>query len=222
MMERIFPSTPTPLSIVLDRKLLKEPDVALLTVEKVTQKEFQSLLTLVKRAIQLPHENNESLRADFSESLEDIREIRGYLDKINFQNSQQRESDSLIALIHATDHIQRLARRCTEDLDRAELLSNQPELSDATILLDEALKGALQALDDDDWLAARSATEEAFTRIDDLEHPRRAEIYEGVARGDLSVTTATDFADSMRWLTRVSRHIYRSCYYLHGAVLKPK
>ena len=156
---------------------------------------------------------------EFSESLNNVREIRGYLDKINIPDSQLRESASLIALIHAIDHIERLARRCSEDLDRTSLLHDSPELSDATSLLDKALREVLPELEQNNWLRGLSIAKEAHHKIDDLEHPSRAKIYEDVARGEMSVTSATNYADSIRWLNRVSRHIYRSCHYIHDSEL---
>jgi phosphate:Na+ symporter len=113
--------------------------------------------------------------------------------------------------------MQRLHERCDEGLQRALTTSSNVELEELESILDIAIDRIIELLNAHQWVAAGRLANTTYQQINRLEQAQRELIYRSVALGDMTVSEATDCAEALRWLTRVSRHIARICFYLQQA-----
>jgi phosphate:Na+ symporter len=144
-----------------------------------------------------------------------LDETHGYLDLIHIRNSEGREFQQLIALFHALDHMQRLHERCDEDLERALTASSNTALRQVEKILESNIDRVIAEVSSDNWQTAVTISTENFEEIKLLVQPQREKIYHLVARGNLTVPESTDCAEALRWMSRVSHHLARICFYLH-------
>ena len=198
----------------LDPALLREADVALDAVEKIIVTEF---LTLMIGINQILEKQYREIRADMWGIRQVLRETHDFLDQIHIGQATQPNAQRLTALIHALDHMQRLYERCDEDLDRAVVASTREELTEVETLMDIQIDQIIDALEAAQWEQARSLSEQSYLHIQAMEQPQRERIYQAVASGEIGFPYATQCAEALRWMTRVSQHISRICYYLARA-----
>ena len=214
LMQRVIPDTQPAYAHILDPNLLKEPAVALMAAEKIIHTEFLTLMIDIDLILE---QAESTMRTDLAELQKVLNATHDYLDRIEIQNPERSEWHKLVALIHAIDHMQRLHERCDEDLDRALIASRQIELESVESILDLAIDRVVHFIDSRQWQQAVKLANRTFDQIAALEQPQRDQIYLEVARGDMDVADATRYAEALRWLTRVSRHIARICFYLDQA-----
>jgi len=208
--ERLIPESPSRVERELDAALLKEPQAALEAAAQVLKRLFSELLDCVDDLLE--HGESDELRQ--TRWKPDLQQLQEFLDAIHISDPQQPGQKRLTALLHAADHLQRLHDRCSEDADRASHLQHSPILFEAGRALDEGIEELLEALDRGDagQLAARA---ESLSRgIESVSDALRDALYLDVAEGELTVEAATRQAEALRWLQRVSRHIWRIAHYL--------
>ena len=214
MMQKLIPDAGPRYARSLDKALLKEPEIALMAAQKIIVTEFLTLMVNINLILeQAEHE----IRADMPALQSILDETHEFLDQINIRNPESREARTLIALIHATDHMQRLHERCDEDLKRAVIASQRAELTEVEIILDSRIDEVIDAVEAGQFERAKSLSDESYQRTLAMEDPQREKIYQAVARGEIDIRYATENAEALRWLTRVSRHISRICFYLNIA-----
>ncbi len=214
MMEKLIPDTQPRYTRSLDKALLKEPDVALMAAQKIIITEFLTLMVNINLILE---QEEHEIRADMPKLQTILDETHDFLDQINLRNPQSREAQKLIALIHATDHMQRLHERCDEDLNRAITASQRHELTEVEIVMDSQIDEIIDAVEAQQLERACELAEQSYQRTLGMEDPQREKIYQAVARGEIDIRYATESAEALRWLTRVSRHVSRICHYLHKA-----
>ncbi len=185
--------------------------MAIVAVARIIQTEFLTLMVNINRIME---RQAQRIRADLDQLQKILDATHDFLDQIQISNPQQRESQQLLALIHAFDHMQRLHERCDEDLQRALTASRNPDLRPVETILDDNIDEIVAAVDARHWQQAVDISAANYLQIKGMERPQRDLIYQAVARGEMEVPEATDCAEALRWLTRVSRHIARICYYM--------
>lgn len=214
MVEKLVPDRGPRFATSLEPTLISEPGIALLAAHKVIVREFLTLLVNINFVLERA---DVEFRADLRALSGLLEETRVFLDRIHLQDSDSAESRRLVALIHASDHLQRLRERCEEDLDRAVNASQRPELAEVETVLDDRVDQIIAAIENNDFDAAEGLAEAGSAHIRDAEDPLRETLYREVAQGVIDVRYATESAEALRWLTRVSRHISRICHYLGEA-----
>lgn len=214
LIENLIPDLSPRYSRSLDQALLQEPEVALLASQKVIVTEFLTLMVNINLILE---QEEHEIRADMPRLQAILDETHEFLDQIKVRDPQSREARQLIALIHAIDHMQRLHERCDEDLQRAVVASQRPELTEVEIVLDGQIDEIIDAVEAQRLQRAQRLADEAYQRTFDMEDPQREKIYQAVASGEIDIRYATECAEALRWLTRVSRHLSRICYYLNLA-----
>jgi phosphate:Na+ symporter len=180
-------------------------------VEKIVVTEFLTLLVNINLILE---QETQEIRTDMVELQRVLDETQDYLDQIHIADPQDPDSLRLIALIHAFDHMQRLHERCDEDLDRAVTASRSMAVSDAETIMDMNIDRIIEAVEAGEWDRGAQFSQQGYQQIHDLERPLRDKIYHAVARGSMGVSPATNSVEAIRWMTRVSRHISRICFYL--------
>ena len=211
LMQALVPDRGPQYARSLDPALLREPDVALMAARKIIVTEFLNLMIDINLILE---QRAQRLRVDMPRLQTVLDETHEFLDRIHLSNPESPEARELIALIHCIDHMQRLHERCDEDLERAIVASQREELSNVEIVLDIQIDEIIAAVEAGLLARAGEIAALSFQDISEMEDPQREKIYRAVARGDIDVRYATECAEALRWLTRVSRHISRICYYL--------
>ncbi len=211
LMYRLVPEDVDSTSPEIDPAVLKEPAVALLTAERVIRGEFLTLMININLILE---EKEHVIRADMTRLKQNLDRMHDLLDRIEIGNPDSRDARGLIALLHTIDHMRRLHERCDEDLQRAVVASRRQEIRSVEEVLDRQIDVVIEAIQTRDFEQARQVAAETYTRILALEDPQREELYTSAARGEIGLRYATECAEALRWLTRVSRHISRICFYL--------
>ena len=211
LMESLIPDTQPRYARALDKTLLREPGVALLAARQVVINEFLTLMVGINLILE---QETEEFRADMGKLQHILDDTHAFLDRIVVASPDSEEARQLIGMIHALDHMQRLHERCDEDLERAIVASRRDELVDARAVLDEQIDFIIEAVEERRFTDAREIAAETHARTGEMEIQGRDSIYLAVARDAVDIRYATECAEALRWLTRVSRHISRICYYL--------
>ncbi|WP_024461337.1 Na/Pi cotransporter family protein [Marinimicrobium sp. LS-A18] len=198
MIERLFPDKPFGYQQVLDRGLLKYPELALTAVQKVMISQFERV------AEQLEYILGESGRSvplvDLARELSDVQE---YLDAIHLEGTSGSQWERLLAAIQIVEHLQRLLERC-DNKSVAVALRNGDDLAEA--------KAALSPLVLSLW-GKRSLpadqVQERVAQITQIEQTTRRQTMNDIAQGRLELRQGVARMEVVRWLQRVAVHIGR-------------
>lgn len=213
LMEWLVPETGSTADRYLDWTLLKEPAVALLSAREIIVAEY---LRLIRGINAILARQSEEIVADMSRQQSILDDTHVFLDQLVISNPESVESRQLVSLIHTVDHMQRLLERCNEE-ERAFIASHREQLENARFILDSEIDDMIAAVEESRFKTAHEIAEHSWQRLQQLETTGRDSIYSEVALGRVDVNYATECAEALRWLTRVSRHLSRICYYLDQA-----
>ncbi len=196
--ERLFPERPMGYEKVLDKSLLKHPELALTAVQKLLLEQIRQV------AEQLAYLLGETSRATSLLELErELLAIQEYLDSVHVENTAGNQWTRLLACIEIVDHLQRLHDRC-------ENKSVQMSLRDYDHL--QAMREPLLALINT-WLAGeRMEPEQLQSVVDELtrrEGRVRGGVTEQIARGKVDLRQGVALMEAARWLQHVASHIER-------------
>lgn len=198
LVERLFPDKAFGYQQVLDKGLLKYPELALTAVQKVTSSQFERV------AEQLNYILGESGRSvplvDLARELTDVQE---YLDAIHLDGTAGSQWERLLAAIQIVEHLQRLLERC-DNKSVAVALRNGEDLADA--------KAALSPLVRSLW-GKRSLppeqVQEGVAQLSEIEQTVRRQTMNEIAQGRLELKQGVARMEVVRWLQRVAVHIGR-------------
>jgi phosphate:Na+ symporter len=209
--KHLVPRHETPLLDRLDANLLKEPALALSTVQRTLREATLQLLGETSVLIETGKANREAL----SRLQQELDQIHLYVDQIHLSPRQHRQQwPRLNAAIHILDHLQRLHERCDEEPDRAEAAGSAPRLDSAVDSLATTLQAAQSAISEERWSEAQALTKNEWEQSSTGVEPARDAILAAVGTGELDVPLGTDRLEALRWLNRVSYHLWRICSHL--------
>lgn len=200
----------------LDEELLQDPRMALNTLLQSVMKEYQVILGHISA---LFDDNSKYMRMDIQEIQTVLDETHKFADKIHIHYKDGPNWDYLVAIIHIIDHLQRLHERCEEEEDRAVCAKNIEQLQSVVKQLDTIIIETLSVQETNKWSDVVKSSEELTHNIEQIKQNFREEIANQIASGDLDVPGGSDKLEAIRWLYRVSIHIYRINYYLYNAIL---
>ena len=210
MMYRLIPAPKDPVLDRLDRRLLQNPAVALDNVAQIlntmTREVFGFVAGLLHQTRPAP--------AAIQRVARHLDGVQAFVGQIHLRPEQARDWRRLNAAIHLLDHLQRLHERCEEEPERALHLAKAPALSREATRYREVIQGALTDLHAGAFDAAIAAAAAASARLREQDAGLRAAIMSDVASGVLDVPAGTQRLQSVRWLRRVSYHVWRASSYL--------
>ncbi|MDX5593295.1 Na/Pi symporter [Pseudovibrio sp. SPO723] len=209
LVEWLVPEKGESLTKALDPLLLREPktaaDQAGAALTQLTQAVADHLAAALEEERTGPTYSRESL-------LSALDEIRGYLDRINVPPQDPVLAGQTNTQFHALDHLARLLYRC-DQRERIKALDEDPRLHRLKGLV---AKGAsLLAAPDED----RRGADELNHLRSLLRHQRKTQRDNIIARavsGEISDEDAARHLDGLRWLHRVSYHLWRIKVHLNG------
>jgi phosphate:Na+ symporter len=211
LIKKIIRSEPLTYTENLDKALLAEPSVALTAILTVVSNESSALLKHVNAILS---ENGEHNRINLLEMQKALDATHAYVDFIHLDKTDNPQWQQLVAAIHILDHLQRLHERCDEEEDRAFAAKNNDDLILFVKHLITLISQIFNHIDHQRWREnaqlARNANETLLAKL----APIREEVMSNIAVGDITVPQATQRAEAIRWLKRVSYHISRITHHL--------
>lgn len=209
--EYLLPERGPRLTRHLDDSLLAAPAVALEATRRTLVDIAVELVGLVQPMLESSAAGaDEARRAELRDALE--RTQRFYA-RIPSSAEQQKLADLRITLLHATDHLDRLADRLALPAATREALLQPPlrqAVSACRMVLALALKG-LGGQAPEGWLVEMAGHAEMLAT---LQRDERLAILRQTASGSRAPLEAMRALDAIRWLERVSYHAWRIGYHL--------
>ncbi len=216
MIEKIIPDKEPVFTEKLDKRLLKEPNLALEAARISAQAEFIALLQHINFIL---GDEKYGKKSDLTLLQSSLDKTHHYIDEIDPKKEKDAKWEKLISLIHILDHVQRLHERCEEEEYRARLVQNSPELqNEHTHLITCNLK-IITAFSAKKFFDARKYARKNEKHIVKYMEPYRNMITEKMAKDEINVPSGTSKLEADRWLIRVSHHIARITFHMEKAVL---
>lgn len=209
---RLVPERGPPLLRRLDRRLLRDPaaatDAASATIRDISLYLF-GILADALDPMGRQHYDSKRLRP-VDEALE---ATRVFVEKIRTEPTDERAHWRHLAAMHSLDHLIRLSQRCAQT-SRISALDDESRLR----RLSSVLHDAVDAVGDENEYAKH---EKRFNHLRTLLR-RQRQIYRNrmvaaAAEHRVSTYTAMQWLDSVRWLHRVSYHVWRILHHVRVA-----
>lgn len=209
--EHLVPKSGPELERTLDVGLLKDPaaatDAATTTTQLIANETFKLVAALIE-----PGPDRQVNKIRVQEIERAIGVTLDYWNRIPFMVNQQALQQHHASAMHALDHLSRLHHRCVQT-ERVDALHTNHRLSRLTALLSEALAADFA----DDGLVGDEHAMDRLRQLmrDERRIVRNKTIHEATSDG-------TDWPemmrslDAVRWLHRVSYHIWRIVFHLNN------
>lgn len=217
IIKKLFPKKSSDYRERLDIQLLKTPEFALTAVQN-------TLIDLIKALLNelnlLMNEHSIGKQSSHLKQLQqELDQTQIYLDNINLTHYESHRWKRLISMIHTVDHLQRLHERCEEESDRAQALKQFPTLSKFNLRLQEDILLLQELILQKSWSKAVTCTQELYHYIRQDTEAYRHKMVRHMGKGELSVDDCWDSLEAIRWIERVSKHLYRISFYLEKMLL---
>jgi len=217
-MQRLVPETESVYTRALDRKLLKEPRVALevaqASVAELCVAVFRRLLLLNGAHVEVPVPSTARLHLA-------LAEIHAYVDMVHLENGKHPAWERLIALIHTLDHLHRLLVRCDEG-HRAATSLRITDMDDARGALVRGLQQAIENIRAGQLADCEDVIRTVLPDIEKQSELAREQVMSAVAAGQIEVPEATARLEAIRWLRRSGEHAARITIHLASTAAEAK
>ncbi len=215
MIMRMIPEREPIFTHRLDKTLLEQPKLALAAVYSTVHDEFVALLNYVSAIIG----DDRGQKTNLPRMQSMLDETSDYLDNIHLKTGKGAEWNSLVSLIHALDHMQRLHERCEEEGDRAFTARHTAELKDECQLIADSIHTIISDMQENRWSAASRLAQKTADVLQQTETPYRATVMTAIGNGEITVSEGTNRLEAIRWLRRVTKHVARITRHLTQASL---
>ena len=214
LMTRLVRERGPALTARLDPALLRDARTAALALSHAVREVAAELFDGLERA----------LRPDDSPALDEERlarishaliEARHFAERIATKPDDQASHRSLLASIHAIDHLDRSVARARRS-DRIAALRTEPHLRELASLAREAIGAAVPALRMESERPAAAELERARDVLRAARRPYRERVVADVPNQDISLDEAILRLDAIRWLHRMVYHAWRIVLHLEG------
>jgi len=201
----------------LESQLIPTPELALRAVQDTLISLSEALL--VELHVLMSGQVPKNFYSNLQALQEDLDQTQVYLDRIHLTHAQGHLWKRLVSMIHALDHLQRLHERCEEESDRAEASKQFPSLIKFSQRLEDDV-GLLQKYSfKEQWDQGVQCTRKLYHFIRQDAETYRHKMVQKMGKGDLSADQCWDCLEAIRWMERVSKHLYRISYYIEKMLL---
>lgn len=208
---RLIPDRAPVFTRHLDKSLLQISSVA---VEAAARAIGETATALLDQAVNLLEEGtlNHHRREQLSAAQTGIRDSRAFLAQVNLEQHHREEYDRRLTLLHASDHLERLAEAC---LEREEPLHGVEVLAAARRLA-PAIAEAAVWLGQPGWdgVDVVGHLGEASVRQAEERRLHRARLLAQTAAGQVAPDETQLQLEAMRWVDRVGYHSWRALSHL--------
>lgn len=212
LVSRLVPERGPALLHRLDARLLRDPASAVDAVV-ATIREIAFELMMLLKGLLAPGGGSVPDRLRMAAVEEALAGTRSFVGQIRSDEGSPQTHRRHLAAVHALDHLLRLASRCRQAA-RIETLEGEHRLRRLSSILHGSLIAFLKERD-------LPASKQRFDRLRQLLRAQRGtcreRMVEDAARQRVSAVTTLRRLDSVRWLHRVSYHLWRTLHHLHIA-----
>jgi phosphate:Na+ symporter len=197
----------------LDERLLDDPaasiDALAATIEDITGVLVGVLADLlnVKKRVRLDETRLSAVNGALAAS-------RNFVDQIRTDRSDPHTHQRHLECMHALDHLSRLSHRCSQE-KRIQLLGSDSRLLRFSTLLYGAVKSLV---DKDQWQEAGDGLDRLLKLLEEQQHLFREQTIESAAQQRIGTQDTLSRLDSIRWLHRVTLHLWRILHHLRRAM----
>lgn len=202
----------------LDYQLLEAPELALQAVQTTLVKLTKALLN--ELGFLMSRNPDKNFQSDLIQLQQDLDQTQFYLDSIHLTQQDSHVWNRLTAMIHILDHLQRLHERCEEEDDRAEASKQFVSLHSLSEQLDQDIRLLTSYIANNNWQSAVQITQQLYSQINEQAEDYRQTMVNDMGQGLISAEQCWDALEAIRWMERVSNHLYRISYYLQEALLE--
>lgn len=215
LVSRLVPERGPALTRRLDPMVARGPlglDAAGLTVRETLTEAVRALSELVGGEAAARAQARERLQAVGGA----LADTRRFLEGVHAQPEARRaELDRHLGLLHALDHLERLAAAAQEHVPWAELRA-VPEVAQVVTQLERALTHVREELEHGRPLTP-AALEAESRAIAEARRTGRPRLLEAAARGELAVNRGAEMLETVRWVDRLAYHLWRAAEHLLAA-----
>ncbi|MBD3790055.1 MAG: Na/Pi cotransporter family protein [Campylobacterales bacterium] len=216
LMMKLIPSNELYFTAKLDERLLKDPSLALEVARVSAQKEYIALLEHINFLL---GDNKYGKEADLTLLQSSLDETQEYIDKIELQPKEISKWERMISLVHILDHLQRLHERCEEEAYRAKMVELSSDLHKERQLLTTTNQKIIDAFASKKFDFAIQYAQETEKTINNSMQDYRENIAHKIAKSEITIPEGTKQLEAVRWLSRVSTHIWRIVYYTEKMII---
>ena len=217
-MKRLVPQSTEEYVKQLDYQLLSMPGMALTAVQ-ITLIELSKAL-LNELNFLMSRQKPKNFRSNLIQLQQDLDQTQFYLDAVHLSQNEVNLWSRLTSMIHLLDHLQRLHERCEEEDDRAEASKQFIALHKLSNRLEMDINELQNAFKNGMWSEAVEITQSLYNTIHDNAEGYRHGMVERMGQGLVTADECWDALEAIRWMERVSNHLYRISYYLEKMLLE--
>lgn len=207
LINRLLPDRPKDALITLDRALLADPEMSLVSVhsalETVTIRTYAAMVA----ALQLPADYRGV--SALEPCREALKEIESFLADIRLTRDHAAQEDDYSALLHQTDHLLRLLQRLGQT-GRIAVLGDDPLLRRPALITGAILTRLLSG-------QTIAKEQRRLLRLERMVADRKARHRRGLLLGEhaglYDLSEVFSHTDAMRWLNRSLHHLERLEHY---------
>ncbi|HOV03792.1 MAG TPA: Na/Pi symporter [Kaistiaceae bacterium] len=196
----------------LDEGLLEQPSSAIDAAAATVRAIAMATAGNVAEALD-PQRRQHAATAPLGDIDEALRETRDFVNRIRARPALPDAYHRHLAVMHALDHLFRLAHRCTQT-ERMAALPRDPRLRRLAGLLDGAI---LRMLAGEDAAVCEARFDKLRRLMRRQREAFRERAVEKAASQVVGAETTLQRLDAMRWLHRVAYHFWRISHHLRAA-----
>ena len=212
IIEKMFPEKGSYLTRNLDSSVARVAPIAVEAARRAVVNIAALLIETLRKFVhaeilydKLSTKNEEVYRA--------LREVGNFLEGIPSQPGAASVHDLHLSLLHSVDHLERLVESLRE-IDQIRVVAHNQSLRDIVVQKFDELNPVIK------WLQGFSTdlpvhiVEAMYNSIVGIRKSQRVEILEATAKGEIKPNLAMELLEAMRWVDRLSFHMWRSIYHL--------
>lgn len=209
LMESIVPESGPTLTKGLDDKLLVDPDAAtdaaLGSARDIAKFMFSVLTARLSVTSTVSYDENALVQVQSA-----LDRLRQFVEQIRHLEKNPQAQQRFVSVVHALDHLNRLFLRCGQ-AQRIHMLQSDARLK---VLASELAESISTDFTDADLQKSERRFDYLHDHFREARRSYRSELIENVSIGVAQIETVPQKLDSVRWLHRVSYHIWRILFHL--------
>ena len=209
---RLFPDTNQSLTTSLDTRLLRSSSAAIDAAYVTTIAIRTRLMSLLKLQTSL-QVRGYHYEVECREIRRAISRLSTFIYDIPSPDNDESLRDRLISIMHILDHLKRLLHRCSQ-IERIDALSEDPWLRSLTMKLHQGIVETMQV---DDLGLIEKTYKDLETEVQKERAGYRNKLVADAAHSPNIVYDILVRLDTVRWLQRVSYHMWRISHHISKA-----
>jgi len=201
----------------LEPQLIQTPELALRAVQDTLIDLSTALLNELH--VLMSGSKPKYFYSNLQQLQEELDQTQIYLDRIHLTHPDSHLWKRLINMIHTLDHLQRLHERCEEESDRAEASKQFPSLIKFSQRLEDDVQSLQGYISKNQWNLGVRCMRHLYHFIRQDTETYRHKMVKEMGKGDLSADQCWESLEAIRWMERVSKHLYRISYYIEKMLL---